>query len=72
MHASNLKNQSIASNRSKQANRFADHLIPRGVRTFARITATAALTMTIVVGVALTYGTPADWFCNITFTGRMP
>jgi len=45
---------------------------PRGGRTFARISASATLTMTIVVGVELTYGTPADSFCNIAFTGRMP
>jgi hypothetical protein len=47
-------------NRSKQSNRFARHLIPRGGPIFARITATATLSMMIVVGVALTYRTPAD------------
>jgi len=45
---------------------------PEGSSQVRRTTATAMLTMTIVVGVARAYRTVADWFYNIAFTGRMP
>jgi hypothetical protein len=55
-----MQKQSIASNKSNQSDRFADHLISRESRTFARIIATATLIMMIVVGIALIYGAPAN------------